>query len=72
VIRRFFELSAAAVRELPDGRVLADVVFDLAGAQSGARFQKPAAVLYAVRDGKIAVPEHYMDRSAAREAAGIA
>ena len=83
VIRRFYELSTAGdpacwwegltldgFTELPDGRLLADVTFDLAGKRSGAPFHKRAAVIYTVGEGKIVRAEHFMDRSAARDATG--
>jgi ketosteroid isomerase-like protein len=60
-----------AVTELPDGRLIVDVTFNLAGQRSGAPFHKPAAVIYTVRGGKISRAEHFMDRAAAREAAGL-
>jgi ketosteroid isomerase-like protein len=63
-------LELDAVIELPNGRLIADVTFDLPGQRSGAPFQKQAAVIYTVRNGKIVRAEHFMDRSVAREVAG--
>ncbi len=67
----FDGLRLAAATELPDGRVLADVSFDLTGERSGAPFHKDAAVIYTVREGRIVRAEHFMDRTAAQEAAGL-
>ncbi|HEX6586169.1 MAG TPA: nuclear transport factor 2 family protein [Solirubrobacterales bacterium] len=62
-------LTLEGVTTLPDGRLIADVTFDLAGKRSGAPFHKDGAVIYTVRDGRIVRAEHFMDRAAAREAA---
>jgi ketosteroid isomerase-like protein len=62
-------LSLDAVSQLPDGRVIAEVAFELAGVRSGAPLRKQAAVVYTFREGKIVRAEHFMDRSVAREAA---
>jgi ketosteroid isomerase-like protein len=64
-------LRLEAVAELQDGRVLADVAFELAGRSSGTPVNQLAAVIYTVRDGRIVRAEHFMERAEALRAAGV-
>jgi ketosteroid isomerase-like protein len=59
------------VTELPDGRLLAEITFELAGERSGTPVAQPAGAIYTVRDGTIVRAEHFMERDSARTAAGL-
>jgi ketosteroid isomerase-like protein len=65
-------LGVDGVTALPGDRVLVDLAFEFEGGSSGAPVKQLGAAIYTVREGRIARAEHFMDRAAARKAAGLA
>ena len=74
MIRRFYDLATVgdqACWDLWHQEAVSKAPPDFPESRSGAAFRKQAAVVYTVRDGKIVRAEHFMDRSVARETAGL-
>ena len=60
------------LREAPDGRIVALIVANATGRESGVPVSMPLANVWTVRDGKVVRFEVFLDRGQALEHAGLA